>query len=298
MNFLQVLRNTAGSINSGESVIFNETVKNTGNITYDPSTGIITILENGTYIVDWWVSTQASNSQYIIYTLQFTNNAVISNSLVKTGNTGGIAILEITDAPVSGYLQNSSGASVYLSSNVPNTANLRLFSIATPANNLSDCFERSQLVYLLLQLTALYPGADAAVLMDGFTGELNVQLQSLYTAPGADFVTYLVTTAPEGTIYFDINTISSLKLTNASYSNEISYLPLPDHFVENCDTAVILALHSLLALNTDVIFIMNNAYPTNGNVFRNEYGMIVLAPVDGTNPQFIVPSKSKCVVMS
>lgn len=296
MNYLQILRSTAGAINNSANVIFDKIIKNTGNIAYDTSTGSITILENGTYIVDWWVSTLSSTAQSIIFTLQFTNNSVISTSLVKTSTTGGISILEITDAPVSGYLVNSSGSSVYLPGNIPNTADMRLFSIATPANNLSACFERNQLVYLLLQLTKLYPGADAAVLLDGYMGELNVQLQSLYTAPGSGLATFLVTTTPEGPLYFDINTISSIKLTNAVYNNEISYLPLPEHFVENCDTAIISAMHSLLTLNANVNFYMNNAYGTSGNVFRNEYGMVVLAPAGGSNPQFIVPSKSKSVI--
>ncbi len=292
MSTLQIGKNNAGTVNSGDTVIFDETIENTGGIAYNNATGIITISENGTYVANWWVSTQSSLSPNIIFTLNSSSGASIrGNSPIKTGNTGGIAILEVTSAPITLSLQNTSADTVYFSSTVPVKASLMIFSIITASADVSECFERNQLVNVLTQIVNLYPGADITlygIQIGGIPG----QVQSLYTAPGSSLAGLFVTSSdPQGLFYFNINDITAFELTNSSYNNTITYLPLPDSFVENCETIMIPTIYNSLNIGETRTFLVANNYEITGRIYLNEYGMLVLAPESGANPAFIVPTK-------
>ena len=59
---LQIERVTAGTVASGNNVIFDSAVYSAGNISYNAGTGVITFNEAGRYVINWWVATQASQS--------------------------------------------------------------------------------------------------------------------------------------------------------------------------------------------------------------------------------------------
>ncbi len=123
---LQVERLIAGTVESNANVIFDSTVVSTGNISYDDTTGVITIQEAGRYEFDWWIATQSSISTIgaglVLVSSQ--GDAIIGNSPTKTGEVVGVGIIEVITAPVTVALRNNSSATVYYSTIVPVKASL------------------------------------------------------------------------------------------------------------------------------------------------------------------------------
>lgn len=69
-----------------------------GNISYDNTTGIITLQEPGTYKFDWVVATQtapiANGVEFSLVSSQ--GDAIIGNSPIKTGEVLGFGIIEVS----------------------------------------------------------------------------------------------------------------------------------------------------------------------------------------------------------
>lgn len=123
---LQIEREIAGSVAVNDAVIFETTVFSSGDISYDSSTGIITLSEPGTYMLDWWVATQAS-----IATTGPTFSLISSQgsqlegcSPIKTGQLNGIGLVEVTASPVTISLVNTSAEAFYYPPSVPTKAAL------------------------------------------------------------------------------------------------------------------------------------------------------------------------------
>ena len=83
---LQLELTDSGIISSGENVIFGTIVSQSGNIMYNDTTGIITFLEAGSYLFNWWVSTQslASAGGSIFALSSSQGDSFIGNSPLKT----------------------------------------------------------------------------------------------------------------------------------------------------------------------------------------------------------------------
>lgn len=125
---LQAERLIAGAVESNENVIFDSIVMSDGNISYDNTTGVITIQEAGRYEFDWWVAAQSSISTigagFALISSQ--GDAIIGNSPIKMGEVVGVGIIEVAAAPVTVVLSNNSSATVYYSTIVPVKASLAI----------------------------------------------------------------------------------------------------------------------------------------------------------------------------
>lgn len=123
---LQVENLAAGSIETGENVIFDSILLSDGNISYDNTTGVITIQEAGRYKFDWWVATQTSLSTngmgFAITSSQ--GDVIVGNSPIKTGEVVGVAILEVVTVPLTIELKNNSNETIYYAPSVPVKASL------------------------------------------------------------------------------------------------------------------------------------------------------------------------------
>lgn len=128
---LQVERLIAGTVESNANVIFDSTAISTGNISYDNTTGVITIQEAGRYEFDWWVATQSSVSTvgtgFQLVSSQ--GDAIVGNSPIKTGEVVGVGIIEVETAPVTIALRNSSNATIYYATVVPVKASLAVIGM-------------------------------------------------------------------------------------------------------------------------------------------------------------------------
>ncbi|MDW2796260.1 collagen-like protein, partial [Clostridium boliviensis] len=120
-NALQIELNSATSVASGANVLFDTIVYLSGNITYNPVTGVITFLEAGRYVIDWWLATQASQSTNgTSFALSSSQGDLLEgNSPIKTGEVFGVSIIEVAAAPVTVSLVNISTATVFFSQIVP-----------------------------------------------------------------------------------------------------------------------------------------------------------------------------------
>jgi len=118
---LQIKRTASGIVVVGGNVIFDTIDFSSGNISYDPVTGIITFNEVGRYIIDWWVATQATNSTNgVVFSLTSSIGDVIKGtSPIKTGEVSGIGIINVNSAPATLSLVNNSTGNVAYSTIVP-----------------------------------------------------------------------------------------------------------------------------------------------------------------------------------
>jgi hypothetical protein len=113
-------------IPSGSSVVFDNVVYNSGNISYDISTGVVTFTEAGRYVLNWWVSTQTATSpNFVVFALTSSQGDVLEgNSPIKTGEVVGFGIIDVISAPVTVTLNYISDGTAVLSSLVPVKATL------------------------------------------------------------------------------------------------------------------------------------------------------------------------------
>lgn len=118
---LQLELETATTINSGENVLFDNIAFTSGNITYNPVTGIITFLEAGRFSIDWWLATQSSQStngtSFALVSSQ--SDSLAGNSPLRTGEVYGAGIIEVVSAPVTLSLVNISTGTVFFAQQVP-----------------------------------------------------------------------------------------------------------------------------------------------------------------------------------
>jgi hypothetical protein len=118
---LQIERLAAGTVASGGDLIFDNVVYTDGNITYNPGTGVITFLEVGRYVINWWAATQAATtSNGVVFALNSSQGDLLEgNSPIKTGEVVGLGIIDVIVAPVTVTLENTSTGNVILSGIVP-----------------------------------------------------------------------------------------------------------------------------------------------------------------------------------
>ena len=125
---LQIQRTVSGSVTISANVIFDTASYASGNIAYDPATGIITLFQPGRYVINWWVAVQSSLSQNgIVFALSSSQGDYLpGNSPIKTDEVSGIGIIETSSSPTTLTLANASTSTVYYSPIVPITAVLIL----------------------------------------------------------------------------------------------------------------------------------------------------------------------------
>ncbi len=123
---LELQRTIDGTIDTGETVIFDVVTFIAGNVIYNPATGTVTFTQPGRYAINWWVATQTSVSatgiEFAIATSQ--GDFVEGASPIKTGEVTGFAIIETTSPGVTMTLVNATGSPIVLASIVPIKATL------------------------------------------------------------------------------------------------------------------------------------------------------------------------------
>lgn len=129
---LQLTKTTDGSVLSGQNVIFENISFASGAVSYNNTTGVITLNEEGIYLLKWFVSTQASQSTVgAVFSIVGTNispTAIIGNSPIKTGEVAGIAVINVETVPAEISLINDSGNEIWYSTINPVKASIVLES--------------------------------------------------------------------------------------------------------------------------------------------------------------------------
>lgn len=281
---LQVQKNNNTPVPSGNNMIFDQIISFDGNISYDFLTGEITIMENGLYLVDWYVVTQsatgATNVSFKLVSDQ--GHGFASNTPYITGNMTGLAILPVANAPLRLQLENTSNAIVYFSHSVPSKSNLRVIQLDNLIPDNARCFALDQFSHVLEQIVNLSPGTEVSI----FASRLPVtsgSMQAVYKAPDAGNVSMLIIGDPPTAI--NINTITALYFPNFAYDESITYLDPPDPFPQNCDTDLIKNIYNYVSVGDNISVTGGINTSASGDVHINEYGIIVFA--DGESSIFL-----------
>ncbi len=278
---LQLQKNSSNSILNNDNFIFDETISIIGNISYDDVTGVVTISENGLYMIDWWVAMQAtSGSPSAIFKLiSDKGHEFDSNSSNKTGSMGGVAILNVDDAPVNFSLVNASNATAFFSNTIISKATLRVFSLNSNTADNSRCFALDQFAHVLEQIVTIYPGASVSIFSNRLA-TISGTINSLYKAPDAGSIPLLL--LGDEPVAFSIDKITILFFPNSVYDDSITYLNPSDPFPQNCDTDLLRNIYNYVAVGDNISITAGPTTSASGDVHINEYGIIVLADAAST----------------
>ena len=125
---IQLTNTIGGSVLTNQNVIFENVSFTSGDVSYNSTTGVITLNKAGIYLLKWFVSTQASKSTIgTVFSVVGTNinpTTIIGNSPIKTGETTGIAVISVETVPAEISLVNESGQEVWYSTINPVKASL------------------------------------------------------------------------------------------------------------------------------------------------------------------------------
>ncbi|MDD4839847.1 MAG: hypothetical protein PHE93_04165 [Clostridia bacterium] len=301
INSLYITKINADTITS-DAVVFENIMFREGNIAYDTSTGIITLNQAGVYNINWWIALQtAKNSGGVAFSLvSSTGENIISNSPTKTGELNGLGVINVTTPPVNLTLRGANSGAAYLSDTVPIKAMLAINSASTSASTSESMldFEYRQLANILRQLIILYPTSVMRAYAPGLY-DIDGTPVSLYTSPEGDNAGIFTMLYEEQNESIPLNTIMAVKTGDATvYNPSISYLTPTAPFPKGWDTDVITAVHDFLPIGAEVEVYWGIGNSKAGIVYKNEYGMLVIADAEGNSPTFVLPTSSIIILQS
>ena len=98
---LLIERAASGTVAVAGNVIFDTVRFTAGNISYNNVTGVITFNEAGRYVINWWVTTQSSQSTNgAVFALSSSQGDFqIGDSPIRTGEVVGMGIIQVVTAP-------------------------------------------------------------------------------------------------------------------------------------------------------------------------------------------------------
>lgn len=156
-------------------------------------------------------------------------------------------------------------------------------------NNTAICFTYAQLAHVIEQIILYYPTTVIVAYATGFTfAGLQGLPVELYSSPQGTYGGLFVVSDAGQIGAMPLNQITAINLgSGVSYNSAITYLSQPV-FPSGCDTNIITAIHDYLPILTPVTVYMGTAISVTGIVFKNEYGMLVVADDSlGNNASFI-----------
>ncbi len=218
-----------------------------------------------------------------LYTIvQIDVTALISSWLNGTVPNNGLA------------LTNSDGSTVvhFATNNIiyqPYFPTLTLTYSSSPASNTAICFSYEQLAHVITQLIQLYPSTVMTFYTTGFNvvGVTGIPIE-LYASPDASYGTLAVITDAGVNGAVPLNQITAIELpADAIYNQSITYLPTPQ-FPAGCDKNLITSWHDYLPVSTAATVYTGALISETGVVYRNEYGLLVMADNGtGLHPVFL-----------
>lgn len=286
---LQIELQSPGTVPAGGNVIFDTIVRPDGSIGYDSSTGVITFNQTGRYVVNWWVATQtsASTNGAVFALLSSTGDTFRGNSPLKTGTVPGTGVIDVSSPPLTLSLVNGSTAAFSYAVQVPLKATLVAVLDGGTVDTMG-CFAVAQLAHILSQMITAYPTTTWSVFSQSLASYSGVPLD-LYASPDGSGPGLLrLVDANEDYEALSIAQISAIYPGDGTvYDPAFTFLPSPDPLPPGCDTNMIAAIRSYLPLGTSVDIRLGPSITATGDIYRNEYGVLVLSDTGGNTPVFI-----------
>ncbi|HMM06461.1 MAG TPA: hypothetical protein PKD52_07330 [Clostridiales bacterium] len=291
---LQIERTQAGSVGAGENVVFDSVLYSSGNIDYDPLTGIMTFPTPGRFVLSWNVSTQTSiGSSGVIFGVVLGGDTIISSSPNKTGQVSGTAIVNIETAPASVFLVNHGGGSSFYSTAGPVTASLTVTQDDPGAEIDMQCLAVLQFANILRQMVTAYSSTTWSVFSESLASYSGTPVD-VYTSPLASGPGLLRLLSTNGQyLALPIQNITAIYPGDGTmYDPNFEYLPLPDPLPQSCSTDILAAILSYLPVGTPGVgFRLGPSVTASGDIYRNEYGVVVLSDEEGNTPIFLPTPK-------
>ncbi|MNP15585.1 hypothetical protein D3C76_1079510 [compost metagenome] len=256
---------------------------------YDNISGTITINDVGSYEIDWWVSIESVvDSNNSVFRLAFNDNqSVYTNTPIKTGSTSGTNIITVTTAPVSFQLRNEYDIGIYLSNLVPIKSNLRILELSN-IDSSSNCFMYNQYINILEQLVQRYQGQNVRIYISN--GQLEGTLDSLFKSPSA-YTSGLILIIIGGITYaVNAATMPAIQILGVDYDETITFLDLPDPFVQNCENIQLPTFAGYMGVGDNVTISASIGVAITGNVYVSQPGVTVLTETGSSNPTFVISS--------
>lgn len=156
-------------------------------------------------------------------------------------------------------------------------------------NETAVSFTYAQLAHVIEQIIYYYPTTTLLAYATGFTfAGLEGTPVELFSSPDGTYGGLFVVEEGGESGAVPLQSIASISFgAGIAYNPAITYLPKPI-FPEGFDTNIVTAIHDYLPLHTPVTVYMGSVISATGIVYKNEYGMLVLAADTlGNSPKFI-----------
>lgn len=174
---------------------------------------------------------------------------------------------------------------------------LELTYTVPPVYDRAINFSYEQLANLITQLMNLYPATVMTIYTTGFNvvGINGIPVE-LYASPDATYGTLAVLTDEGSNGIIPLNQITAIALPDGTvYDPSITYLPVPV-FYAGSDKNLITSWHDYFPLSTPATVYAGALITETGIVYKNEYGLLVMADdITGLNPVFMPVVNITCV---
>ncbi|MEF2782908.1 collagen-like protein [Erysipelotrichaceae bacterium HCN-30851] len=165
-----------------------------------------------------------------------------------------------------------------------------------PAGACCSCGCVSQLINVITQLITLYPTDNAIIALES-GDNVSGRLKELFPALNSGL---LFTADSKGNIQEAVSLchIAFIKITSATYNNNIKYLPVPtDQSTScNCECDCEKAIRSYLPVGTTGVNIKAGGQSVGqGSVLASQFGMIVVGGPNASTPTFISSCKLEII---
>lgn len=267
---------------SPSPIVVNKAISN-----FDPST--VTYNTRPSFTATTSTINIDTNDMNVTVTIDVTD---LINSWLNGTPNNGIALTNLNDNTLVEFAKNAVLYELYF-------PKLILTYSSTPLDSTAICFSYEQLANLITQLIHFYPTATMSVYTKGFNAATVSGIPvKLYASPDATYGA-LVVLGNGGYGAVPLNAISAIELpAGMVYNPLISYLNAPA-FPMGCDKNLITAYHDYLPLSTPVTVYSGTLIEATGIVYKNEYGILVLADDSlGTNPTFMPVVNITAIVTS
>ena len=205
-----------------------------------------------------------------------------------TGATGATGVTGLTGPTGATGITGSTGA----------TGATGATGVTGPAPLSAGCACVQQMRNILQQIIQLYPTDNVIVAMESgnnASGRPGSLLPAPDTNPNSGL--FQLTNAqgvPQEAL--SICRIASVRVTSAEYNNAITYLPAPTPAPTGCDADCQAAIRAYLPVGTAGVDINAGGQTVaQGTVLRNEFGVLVLAGSNNSDPTFVSTCKAEII---
>ncbi len=153
------------------------------------------------------------------------------------------------------------------------------------------CACSSQMENVLSQLPSLYPGYGLEITLEDGARITGRPAAAIFPpVPGL----FLLEDAQGAVQAIPVCRIAAVQVIGAVYSSSVSYLPSPALASESCGTRCEAAVRSFLPVGSAGVSVETGGRSTvQGTVVGNEFGILVLASPEGSDPVFLSTCKAQ-----